>query len=227
MSVGSPVARCVLVAVGLHGLLLRDVALAQSNGMPARSIAFDIPAQPLDRALDAFGAATGLQIFYENALTSGNRSSPVKGAFEPQAALRMLLGESGLTARLIAPGTISLARPRDADAVLARRQKELFYRPYYGFLQQGVMAALCGRAETRPGTYHITLQYWIDPAGRIARFNLIGSSGSGERDTAVMAAIQQIVLPPPGDMPQPVTMAIEPAQQVACASENAEAPRGP
>lgn len=200
----------VLSGTGL-GVVLAAAAAAQPNAaVPAGSIAFDIPSQPLDHALDDFAAASGLQIFYENAVTGGQRSAAVQGMFEPRAALRVLLSGSGLTARVIAPGTISVVRPPASDTAAARRQSGRGYLPYYGFVQAGVMTVLCAHADTRPGNYHIALQYWIDPAGRLDGVKLIGSSGSAARDAAVMNAMQGLALPPPGNMPQPVTMAIEP-----------------
>jgi TonB family protein len=219
--------RCFFAAVCINSCLSAASAVAQSKAAAAGSIAFNIPAQPLDQALDAFGAATGLQIFYENSLTDGRRSTAVEGVFEPRPALRMLLSGSGLTGRVIAPNTISIAGADDMEAAQAKRQAELTYRPYYGFLQQGVMKALCGREETRPGNYHVAIQYWIDPAGRIERFRLIGSSGNAERDAAVLEAMRGIVLPPPGDLPQPVTMSIEPVGASGCGPRDAEAARVP
>jgi TonB family protein len=189
-------------------------------------ILFDIPAQPLDQALDAFGAASGLQIFYENSLTSGRRSTAVHGRFDRQGALRILLQGSGLAGRVIATGTISIAKLRDADAAPANGSAEAAYLPYYGRVQADVMKMLCGRAVIRPGNYRIALQYWIDARGRIARLTLIGSSGNDERDSAIMAAVKTLSLPPPGDMPQPVTMAIEPVQPDGCPSADAEESRG-
>ena len=218
-------ARCLILVVCLDGSLPSEAAAAQSDGAaPAGLIVFDIPAQPLDQALDAFGAATGLQVFYENSLTSGRRSTAVKGTFEAEPALQMLLRGSGLMARVIAPGTISVAAPDSVGGnSLATQQAEEAYRPYYGFLQAGVMKALCRRVETRPGKYHNALQYWIDPRGRIARVKLIGFSGNDGSDGAIIDAMQAVVLPPPGDMPQPVTMAIEPIQPIDCAPAGAEA----
>jgi hypothetical protein len=223
-------ARYLFVVACLNGFLPSEAAIAQSGRVaPTGLIVFDIPAQPLDQALDTFSAASGLQVFYENSLTSGRHSAPVKGVFEAERALRRLLWGSGVTARVIAPGTISLAAPDNAGAAsLPQQQADPAYLSYYGSLQASVMKALCGRTETRPGNYHIALQYWIDRRGRIARFKLIGSSGSDERDAAIIGAVQGLVLPPPGDMPQPVTMAIEPTQPVVgCASADARVRRGP
>jgi hypothetical protein len=216
-------ARCLFVLICLDGCVTPASSVAQSNrGLPTRLIAFDIPAQPLDQALDAFGVASGLQVFYESSLTSGRRSIAIKGEFEASVALRALLSGSGLTARVIAAGTVSVGVPADADAdKRAERRAELAYLPYYGVLQAGIMKALCDSAEAKPGSYRIILQYWIDPAGRIARSKLIGSSGNNERDVAIMGAVQDIALPPPGDLPQPVTMAIEPTESAGCAPAQA------
>jgi hypothetical protein len=162
----------------------------------------------LDQALAAFGMDSGLQIFYENSLTTGHYSTAVKGVMGPGAALRILLWGSGLSARVIAADTISVVKPRDARTIA--REERIAYIPYYGFIQTSMMKALCQRTETRPGRYHIVLQYWIDPIGRLTRLKLIGSSQSAMRDAAIIKAVQGIALPPPGDMPQPVTMVIEP-----------------
>jgi TonB family protein len=208
------------------GFLFSPSVFAQSDLRTNGPILFDIPAQPLDQALDAFGAVSGLQIFYENASTSGRRSTAVHGTFDRQVALRILLQGSGLAARVIATGTISVAKLGDADAAPANGSAEAAYLPYYGRLQADVMKMLCGKTETRPGKYHIALQYWIDARGRIASLTLIGSSGNHERDSAIMAAVKALSLPPPGDMPQPVTMAIEPVQPDGCPSADAEETRG-
>jgi hypothetical protein len=216
-TLASLVSRWLLLVVCMGGSLLSWTVVARSSGLaPNGLIPLDIPAQPLDQALDAFGAASGLQIFYESGLTAGRHSTALKGTFDPQVALRVLLQGSDLTARVIAVGTISVAKLRDADVAEAKRQAEANYLPYYGMLQAGVMKALCIRAETRPGNYHIALQYWIDVGGKVARVRLIGSSGANERDAAIIEALRGLILSPPGDVPQPVTMAIEPVQQGSC-----------
>jgi len=204
---------------------------AESNAGPVgtRVIAFEIPAQPLDAALDAFSAASSIQVFYENSLTEGRRSTEVKGKFAPQTALRLLLFKSGLTARMIAPSTISIAKPQAAETPdAAERQAKRSYLPAYGLMQAGIMKALCGHAATRPDDYRIVLQYLLSASGRVEHLKLIRSSGDGNRDVAIIGALQDIVLLPPGEMPQPVTIAIEPAPPEAlagCAPRDAERPR--
>jgi hypothetical protein len=233
LSLGPPVARGFLVVVCL-GILVgtgaRESAAQRLDGLTGTgSINFDIPAQPLDEALNAFSAASGVQVFYENSLTEGRRSTEVKGIFDRQTALRLLLFRSGLTAKIIAANTISIAKPQVAEAPdAAERQAKRAYVPYYGLLQAGVMKALCASAATRPGDYSVALQYSLNPAGRIERLKLIRSSGSGKRDAAIIGALQNVMLLPPGAMPQPVTVTIEPAPPEAlagCVPHDTETPR--
>jgi TonB family protein len=184
--------------------------IAQLAFATDRRINFDIPAQPLDRALDAYGAASGFQLFYESALAATRRSNAVKGVFDRETALGILLQGSDLTARSIAPDTMSIAAPDQTDEVL--RQSKRASVAYYGIMQGSIMKALCQSAETRPGSYRMAIQYWIDTAGRIANFRLLESSGDKERDDAVGRAIQTIVFQPTlGNIPQPITFAIEPS----------------
>jgi hypothetical protein len=48
-------------------------------------------------ALDAYAAATGLQVLYDGALAAGRRSNAVSGVLMPDVALRVLLEETGLS----------------------------------------------------------------------------------------------------------------------------------
>jgi hypothetical protein len=222
LSLDPPVVRGFLVAVCL-GILVgsgaRGSAAQRVDGlMVTGSINFDIPAQSLDEALNAFSAASRVQVFYENSLTEGRRSTEVKGVFELQTALRLLLFGSGLTVRIIAANTFSIAKPQVAEAPdPAERQAKRAYVPYYGLLQAGVVKALCASVATRPGDYSVALQYSLNPSGRVERLKLIRSSGNGKRDAAIIGALQNIMLLPPGDMPQPVTIAIEPTPPEALA----------
>ena len=190
-------------------------AVAESFGAESgalRRMTYDLPVQPLDNALDAFGAVSTLQVFYEASLTKGRNSTEVKGVFAPQAALQLLLRGSGLSARVIAPNTISIA-PEAGDGLdnAAARQLKRESIRYFGAMQADLLKALCENATTRPGNYHIAIQYWLDASGRIARLRLIGSSGRPDRDAAIVATLQNVALRPPGNMPQPVTMTIEPS----------------
>jgi TonB family protein len=182
-------------------------------------IAFNIPAQALDQALDAFGTASGSQIFYEAALTAGHKSTELKGTFDRETGLRILLSASGLTDRSIAANTITIVQLNDTDGL---RQAKRAAFSYYGFIQTGTMKALCRDARTVPGTYRVTMQYWIDPSGHIAQLRLIGSSGDQERDDAIIRVMRTATFQAPmRNIPQPITLAIEPTPEdvAGCASD--------
>ncbi|HBC06443.1 MAG TPA: TonB-dependent siderophore receptor, partial [Rhodospirillaceae bacterium] len=68
---------------------------------------FDITAQPLAEALKAFGRQSGWQFSYPAGLTKGLRSQPVSGDLPPAAALRILLGGTGVSWQSTGPGTVA------------------------------------------------------------------------------------------------------------------------
>ena len=79
---------------------------------------FDIAASPLESSLNLFARQSGLQILYPSALVAGRRSSGVSGDHAPEAALRALLRETGLTYRRSRPTVFVLVDPSaraDAD----------------------------------------------------------------------------------------------------------------
>jgi secretin/TonB-like protein/TonB-like protein len=196
--------RALLFGLGLSISAFAHAVLAQE-----RRTEFDIPAQAIDKALDGFGAASGFQVFYETALTAGRRSQPVKGTFDPTTALQLLLEGSGLTGRVIAADTITIVQANVIGPEQLQAKRAAF--AYYGVMQAAVTAALCQSPETRPGPYRIAMQYWIDLSGQILRVRLIGSSGNEARDDAIVRAMQAVVLQPAASqLPQPVTLAIEP-----------------
>jgi hypothetical protein len=207
--------RALLFGVGLS--ICAQAAWAQDH----RRVEFDIAAQAIDGALDRFAAASGFQVFYETALTAGHHSQSIKGMFDATAALHLLLEGSGLTGKFIGPNTITITRASDiGPALLSAKRAAL---AYYGVIQAAVTAALCQSTNTRPGSYRVAIQYWIGPAGGVSRVRLIGSSGDGARDDAIIRAIQMVVLQPElSQLPQPVTLAIEPGERggsAACVAD--------
>ena len=66
----------------------------------AAPVAFDIPAQALDRALALFARQAGLQLALPPALAQGRTAPAVSGSKEPADALTELLRGSGLRGRL-------------------------------------------------------------------------------------------------------------------------------
>jgi hypothetical protein len=203
---GRSVRLCRALLFGLAVSFFAKAALANDH-----RVEFDIPAQPLDRALDAFGATSGFQIFYETALTAGLRSRPVQGVFNPEEALRLLLQGSDLASRTIAANTITIVQSNDMSPEVLQAKRAAV--AYYGVMQAAIMTALCQSTKTRPGTYRAAMQYWVAPSGQVSRVRLIGPSGDRPRDEAIIRAMQTVVLRSfPSNLPQPVTLAIEPSR---------------
>jgi hypothetical protein len=182
---------------------------------PAGQVSFDIPAQPLVSALDAYSTATGREVFYDGALVLGRRSSPVSGMLLPDAALRALLQGTGFAPRATGPHsfTVSLAPQPPVDLSQPPAPAEgSGYEPYFAMLQAVLRQALCRTAETRPGRYQLVVRLWLASSGAVQRSQLLGSTGSRQRDSAFAAALRlvKVNLPPPAGMPQPLTMVVLP-----------------
>ncbi|MDB5607895.1 MAG: Secretin/TonB short N-terminal domain protein [Bradyrhizobium sp.] len=121
-------------------VVTENTIYAQSSGREAGT-QFNIPSQPLEVALDAYGAASRLQVLYETALTSGRRSTEVKGVYTQEAALRLLLSGTGLDFDYTEERAFTLvpAGPR-SRAGLNRQIAD--FNQFLGSVQVGVMAAV-------------------------------------------------------------------------------------
>ncbi len=82
--------------------------IAQSSDVARR---FEIAAGPLDRSLPEFARQSGLQILYPSALVAGRQSPAVNGDLTSEAALTLLLRDSGLTYRQSRPTVFVLVDP--------------------------------------------------------------------------------------------------------------------
>jgi iron complex outermembrane receptor protein len=85
---------------------------------PADATRFDIPAQPLNRALLAFGKQSGRQLLYRTDIADNLKSYELKGFHTPEEALRILLGDAPLEAVTTGNGVITLKagkKPHDVD----------------------------------------------------------------------------------------------------------------
>lgn len=179
--------------------------------------AFDLPAQPLETALAAFCDVTGSQILYESAHTAGRRSAPLNGAFTREEALRRLLDGTGLTARgtvseafTLVPGAPLPPNPGPASALPLELPRT--WRPFAAFLgaaQADIVASLCEAALLSSGMGTLSVRFKIAPSGEIAPVRLLHSSGNRLWDDAVVAVLNRVTLvPPPRDLPQPITLSI-------------------
>jgi len=119
----APVTRRLALAIHMgvfallagEGLAYADEQRRSAAGQP-RTTLFDIPAQPLQQAIEQFTQRTGLILLYDNRLLAGLRSTPVKGSYTPDAALELLLQGHPLIHRRNEEGLITLMpRPGASD----------------------------------------------------------------------------------------------------------------
>lgn len=102
----------------LAGLLAAQFAVAQ----PTTPLAIDIPAQPLAAALARFAEQSGLKLLYAAELVAGKAAPGLQGQYTTADALRRLLAGTGLRARAIEDGAISIeAAPPAADGTTTLR----------------------------------------------------------------------------------------------------------
>ncbi|MGN1286166.1 MAG: STN domain-containing protein [Bradyrhizobium sp.] len=207
------------------------VAAQQHETVAASApIAFNIPAQQLAGALQAYGERTGVQVLYESNSATGRKSTSVEGSLTPEDALNLLLTGTDLKVQYIRPDAITLAsrsvradRPpasplATADLSLGTLQVRASsdgndagaLRDYSESLQFDIQKALQKNIGSRGGSYQLVVDLWIDPSRTIQRTQLLRSTGDQNRDAAVTAALQGLTVSrtTPANASQPVRIAI-------------------
>jgi TonB family protein len=184
---------------------------SRAAALAERPIDFDIPAQPLATALEAFSTVSGYQILMGDAGSGAGYSRAVKGAFPPKEALIEVISGTGLEVRFtsakaaILIGHVS-SRNVSTPAVPGADQEQLEAQ-----LQNDVMRALCRNRATRPGDYRTALDLWVNPSGHVERAELLSSTGDPDRDKRIVAALEALhSVPPPRGLGQPTTLLLVP-----------------
>ena len=235
VSVSLPAARRSLVAVCAGALIASSasvLSIAQESAASAGpALAFDIPAQPLAAALDAYTAITGKEGFYDGSAGIGRRSREVKGVFTPDDALRILLSNTDLSPLPSGSSGYTLALAAEVAgraAAAARMAADRPYMDYFAMIQTDIRNALCRDAERRPEQYLLIVKLWIGSSGAIKRAEHMGTTGDPGREARLAATLHAATLdePPPPGMPQPITMAIFPGRQAGADGCRDSADRG-
>jgi Secretin and TonB N terminus short domain/TonB C terminal len=220
----------VFGAVALAGLGVAGAAGPQQIGADA-PITFQIPAQPLATALQAYGQRAGVQVLYESDSAAGRQSVAVEGQFTRNQALELLLSGSNLEVHYTKSDAITIA-PRNvggkdeppadplvkADLSIGELRVHAPsqsggigpLQDYSESVQLDIQSALRKNPKTRSGNYRAVLDLWIDSARVIQRTAMLQSTGEADRDTAVTAALQGLTTsrPPPANAPQPIRVVI-------------------
>jgi hypothetical protein len=165
----------------------------------SRQFAFDIPAQPLATALEAYSSVTGMETLYDSTVARERRSAAVRGSFTAAHALRALLSGTSLTVRSIAHDAVTIERPPASVQPAAGPDPDnSTHGSYYSLVQAGLQRAFCKFTITQIGVIH--------------QPSLVGTTGNGDRDRMIARALDGMSIgrPPPADLQQPIMMVILP-----------------
>lgn len=185
---------------------------------------FDMPNQPLEAALVAFGGLTGYSVLVASHLAAGRQAAAVYGEFEPREALQRLLIGTGLAARYTGSNAFTLvliSSLSDDEVSLigdqSRNRVELGDTSYPAVLQASIARALCQAQQNAFGRYRVGLQLWINDAGAVRDVRLLESTGLKERDINILDTLHRVIMdaPPPVGLAQPITILLTPRQNPA------------
>ncbi len=98
--------RNLLQTTALAGAL----ALSIAGTAAAQERVYDIPAQPLANSLRDYGVASGEQIIFAEGILRGRQAPALKGSYDSNQALAMLLADTGLIAHRSATGGIMITK---------------------------------------------------------------------------------------------------------------------
>lgn len=181
---------------------------------------FDIPAQSLPQALQLYGETTGVAVLIDAHMLGGLRSAPLTGRHAPLPALQILLQGTGLSPRFVPGGGFTVvatdAQPaepalRSADSTASPALSPTAQQRVARIIQHSLEAALCSRRSTRPGSYRLALQLWLDASHRVQQATVLEGSGDARRDAAIVKQLAGLAMPGlPSDVPQPLTVLLLP-----------------
>ncbi|MBV7258668.1 TonB-dependent receptor plug domain-containing protein [Erythrobacter crassostreae] len=106
------VAGCSLTAISTAANA-QDTANQSANDAVQ---AHNIPAQPLESALNTFAETTSSDLLYPSELVNGKQSAALNGTFTVSDALQRLLRSTGLVATEVSANVYSLKDPNDASS---------------------------------------------------------------------------------------------------------------
>lgn len=176
---------------------------------------YDISAQELSSALEAFSRSSGMAVLVDRQLTRGRRSIGVQGRLTATQALNTLLVGTGLMARYTRADAFTLQIAQVAPVPLppgATGTGSQVGSSYALAIQSAIERRLCASPLTRPGGYRALLQVWIGRDGAVQHSRLVTSSGDSQRDAALVDSVQHLRIErsPPSSLRQPVTLLLVP-----------------
>jgi len=175
---------------------------------------FDIEAQALATALRAFSEASGTAVLFDDALVADRQTQGLHAEASPRDALRILLVGTGLEARFSSVNavTVTLQAPTatGATSVPDAEPAPVLDERAARVLQLAVERVLCARGSTRPGSFRLAMQLWIDATGSVTKAVALAPSDRPARDDDVLTAVQAVRVPDAFHRFSPVTILLAP-----------------
>ena len=204
---------------------------AEFTAPDAKTVVFDIPSEPLASALQAFSQRSGIELFYESAITEGLKSPALKGDFTPRAALRQLLAGTGFVVHYNLHNAVSLSLPTAASWAVQQGDHSIGnvtlslaplnivagggpddeqLREFTEALENDVTAALSKNSDIRSGNYKIRIKLWIDPSRAVRRAQVTQTTGDATRDAAITNVLEGLMITHalPAGLAQPVRVMV-------------------
>lgn len=215
---GNALSACLLMTFMTLMTFVRPAAGADGADASAHAtLRFDLPAQPLDAALVAFGEVTGYSVLVSSQLAAGRVAAPVRGDYTPAEALQRLLAGTQLGARFSGSNAFTLLALADAPVAPAAVSAEaaptaLPLQGYAAILQRSLTRALCRLHPDAFGRYRLAFQLWLDERGKVRAVHVLEPSGVEQRDRAVLQRLRNLLMDgaPPAGLPQPLTILLTP-----------------
>lgn len=187
------------------------------QGMPAEAVSphilltFDLPRMPLAEALIRYGEISGRSVLYETGSVAGKYAAPLKGRFTLDAALSRLLTDTGLRARALSAGSVTVAPvPSAAPAKMPSARLSAMQRQYDGYMQQRVFGALCAYPELQADRQRIVLRFSVNVQRRIVDLRVRMAEQPALEPVVRRILDKQFMDAPPPGVAQPVLMLISP-----------------
>lgn len=224
--------RSVLIACMVLSAVVAPIVHAQGTDVRPQGMdqthaptRFDIDAQPVATALRAYSEATGIAVLFDDDLVATRQTDGLHGIADPRDALRILLVGTGLDAHFSSMNAFTVTGAGNVptgDAVAATASVDdarSLDEASAHRLQAAVMRALCARPDTRPGSFRLALQMWIDEAGDISDIAALAPSDDPVRDTRVLTTLRAMRVPPALHAASPVTLLLRPSAATAACRE--------
>lgn len=212
------ISRCRrLLSVAALGVVLIWPSASQSA-----TKMFELPAQPLSKALAAFSKQTGISILVTSDLIKNKTAAPVHGRLTPQAALQQLLEPTDLKIRRVDQSAWTLLpRYRHSAPSAPPPPDGTVTRAYAGAVQRHLSHLLCREHPDQLGRFRLAMQLWIAPDGRIEKVHVLDSQASPRQGATVRDVLEgSRMAAPPAGQPSPVTVLLRATDGSSPCDEN-------